>query len=79
MIYPDGSEVQYEYDALDSLVKVTDREGKETGYTYDLSGYILTESVETKEETRPSSYGYDAAWQLAEIVTKDQADHVIQK
>ena len=38
LIYPDGSEVQYEYDALDRLIKVTDREGKETGYTYDVAG-----------------------------------------
>lgn len=29
--------------------------------------------------TKTSSYGYDAAGQLAEVVIKDQADHVIQR
>ena len=117
---------RYEYDAQDRLIKVTDREGKETGYTYDvagnmtevlranqtsakltydaahqvteiqnrdakgktistyrytydLSGYILTESIKTKEETKVSNYGYDAAGQLSEIVMKDSEDKVIQR
>ena len=32
--------MQYEYDALDRLVKVTDREGKETSYTYDAAHQV---------------------------------------
>ena len=72
------------YDAAHQVTEIRNKDAKGKllstyRYTYDLSGYILTESVETKEETKVSSYGYDAAGQLAEIVTKDDKDNVIQR
>lgn len=72
------------YDAAHRVTEIQNRDAKGKlvstyRYTYDLSGYILTESIETKEEIKTSSYGYDAAGQLAEVVIKDQADQVIQR
>ena len=41
-------------------------------YTYDLSGFILTEIVTTEEGTEQNSYGYDNAGQLIQAVTAGQ-------
>ena len=72
------------YDAAHRVTEIQNRDAKGKlvstyRYTYDLSGYILTESIETKEGTKVSNYGYDAAGQLSEIVTKDSEDKVIQR
>ena len=54
------------YDAAHQVTEIQNRDAKGKTistyrYTYDLSGYILTESIKTKEETKVSNYGYDAA------------------
>ena len=72
------------YDAAHQVTEIQNRDAKGKTistyrYTYDLSGYILTESIKTKEETKVSNYGYDAAGQLSEIVMKDSEDKVIQR
>ena len=72
------------YDAAHQVTEIQNRDAKGKTistyrYTYDLSGYILTESIKTKKETKVSNYGYDAAGQLSEIVMKDSEDKVIQR
>jgi hypothetical protein len=41
-------------------------------YTYDPSGFILTETVTTEERTEQTSYGYDNAGQLIQAVRDGQ-------
>ena len=50
------------YDAAHQVTEIQNRDAKGKTisthrYTYDLSGYILTESIKTKEETKVSNYG----------------------
>ena len=50
------------------MIKVTDREGKETGYTYDAAGN-MTEVLRANQTS--AKLTYDAAHQVTEIQNRD--------
>jgi RHS repeat-associated protein len=52
---------QYQYNAHDDLMQVTDPDGNATSYSYDDLGNLLSQ---TSPDTGPTQYSYDAAGNL---------------
>jgi len=71
-----GQEETYSYDLNARLEKSTRPDGDsityDYQYTYDLSGFILTEQITANGTTKINVYGYDSAGQLTEAVTTDK-------
>jgi len=70
--YDDGTAVEYTWDKLD-LVKIRDRLGRETHYTYDALRRKISEKDHLNRET---TYAYDASGRLLTVTDPlDQATH----
>ena len=63
-------------------VKNLDASGKtisEYKYTYDLSGFVLTEEVSVDEKTETRNYTYDGAGQLTSSLTTDEDGNKVEE
>jgi len=67
LIYPDGKQVMYAYDAANRLTTVTDWAARVTSYAYDAAG-LLTGTTNANGTT--VSYGYDNAQRLLTMANK---------
>jgi len=73
LIYPDGSEVRYDYDVDGRLVSVTDARGTTT-YSYNAAGQLTGRSLPNGVTT---SYTYDDANRLTGIAHVDRAGQTL--
>ncbi len=64
LLYPDGTEVTYRYDAAGRLIAVEEGASPYAVYAYDAAGRVLTATLGNGTVT---SYRYDAAGRLLEV------------
>ncbi len=63
----------YTYDTLNRLSTVTEPNGRETSYTYDMAGNRITETITTCSETICNTYSYNEQNRLEDITTEINA------
>jgi RHS repeat-associated protein len=79
-----GSRAKLTYDTADQVESVSNFDADDKlvssyTYTYDLSGYILSETVRDDTGTETHLYGYDDAGQLSYEKTTDQGGKTVEE
>jgi RHS repeat-associated protein len=73
ILLPEGTLIDYDYDAYGNLSKITDSLGNSVNYSYDSAGNRLTEEIRDPQNMlqKSLSYQYDALGRMSKVTNPD--------